>query len=220
MPYIPPSQQRHIPKRLAPREVLGAMLAHTPTPEAQARVQAMAARLGVEEEPRPQPRRITRAERQRQQAYAMEAETRGRKEIGEEGYRVTQSDGSRTAADFLATKIDDATLGPLVRHVQMKWTAAMEPTIANDGVRRFLGLGVWAKHGPYRLASGASRELWVWEYDRGWAVKLTVNPDGSVTCTDGPWKEVVQAAIDRMLPRSGQSNRPPETQSFRERLQV
>lgn len=203
MTYRKPRGYR--PEKPGKEQIARTMLAITATPEAQARVGDFTERvLGVPATAAdPAPKRGT-ANRNRLRGLAVEGHYGGKGAsavLTREGYRVARSQDSKGAADVWAVKADPAAPGPVARLVQVKRVGAYAPAALNDAVRRFLGLGTWARAGAFGVAIGVSREAWLWVDGEGWAARLWLGADGAVTRCDGPRGEQTAAAVRTMLAR-------------------
>jgi hypothetical protein len=191
---------RHMPAKLKTAQVAGALLAFTASPDAQARVETVIAQWGGE--PAKPPGRSA-ASRRRQQQRAQHAEAAARKVLRAAGYTVDQTHPHARrsqAADLIASKPDEWLPGPAMRHVQIKSVVSWRTDTVVDGYCRFMGWGRWRTDGPYRVMG--SREIWVWEYGRGWVAEVTVHPDGSIGVA-GPRAQEVTTAIERRRAREG-----------------
>jgi hypothetical protein len=209
---------RHFPARPKAAQVAGALLALTASPDAQARVETMIADWGGE--PAKPPGR-SRESRQRQQQRAQHAEATARKVLRQAGYTVVQTHAHARrsqAADLIASKPDPWLPGPAMRHVQVKSVVSWRTDTVVDGYCRFMGWGRWRTDGPYRVIG--SREIWVWEYGRGWVAEITVHPDGSIGVA-GPRAQEVTTAIERRRARERAAHTAHDEQraTFNERLE-
>jgi hypothetical protein len=193
---------RHIPAKPKAAQVAGALLALTASPDAQARVETVIAEWGGEARGRTSPKRSAMS-RRHQQRRAQHAEATARKLLRQAGYTVDQTHPHARrsqAADLIASKPDPWLPGPAMRHVQVKSIVSWRTDTVVDGYCRFMGWGRWRTDGPYRVMG--SREIWVWEYGRGWVAEVTVHPDGTIGVA-GPRAQEVTTAIERRRAREG-----------------
>lgn len=116
-----------------------------------------------------------------------------------EGYRCTRTPESTGPADIWAVKRHAHISGPLARLIQVKSAALFRPSIANDGVFRFLGLGRW--HTPWTVAPGITREVWCWVDREGWIARIIINHDNSIHYS-GPRGQEVYLSLCNALKRA------------------
>jgi hypothetical protein len=184
---------RHVPAKPKAAQVASALLALTASPDAQARVERAIDAWGD----------VLAAPPGRQQQRAMRAEAVARKVLRAAGYTVAQTHPHARrsqAADLIASKPDPWLPGPAMRHVQVKSVVSWRNDTVVDGYCRFMGWGRWRTDGPYRVMG--SREIWVWEYGRGWVAEVTIHSDGSIGVA-GPRAQEVTTAIERRRAREG-----------------
>jgi hypothetical protein len=209
-------EPRHIPAKPAAAQVAGALLALTASPDAQARVERAIDAWG---DVLAAPPGRSAASRRRQQQRAMRAEAVARKVLRAAGYTVDQTHPHARrsqAADLIASKPDPWLPGPAMRHVQIKSIVSWRTDTVVDGYCRFLGWGRWRTDGPYRVMG--SREIWVWEYGRGWVAEVTVYPDGSFGVA-GPRAQEVTTAIERRRAREGAKQQEHEQEQQQQQQQ-